>query len=136
MRVQTVAETHPPNDRRAHAFGIRHRLVGRDIVGQRVLVDAAEGAQEGAQTSPRTFTTVAMDFAYSIPIVIACPFLYAVADAGVARMHAPIVGRLICIEDRATTRHVAFNNGLGGQLHPEGTRRAQAPNSAPRGCSD
>ncbi len=84
------------------------------------------------------------------PIVIACPFLYAVADAGVARMHAPIVGRLICIEDRATTRHVAFNNGLVAHLvgaptdqaqdrrpvigvgafalafHPEGTRRVGA----------
>jgi hypothetical protein len=129
--VQTVAETHPPNDCRAHTFGIRHRFVGRDIVGQILLVDAAEGAQEGPQTSPRTFTTIAMDFAYSIPIVIARPFLHAVADVRMLRMHAPIVRRLIRIQDGALRWHVAFNNGTGGRL----VGVLKHPGRAARGCS-
>ena len=85
--MHPVAQAHPPNNRRSDAFGIRHRFVGRHVIGQIVLVDAAEWSHSRAQASARTFTTVAVDFAHAI--VIARPFLDTVADARMLRMHAP-----------------------------------------------
>ena len=84
--MQRVAETHPPEHRRGDALGIRHGFVGRHIVGQIVLADTAKGPHQRAQTTPCAFTTVAMNLANAIAIVIARPFLQTVADAGVARL--------------------------------------------------
>jgi hypothetical protein len=114
--VQTVAETHAPNHGRGDAFGICHRFIGRHVVGKIVLVDAAERPQEGAQASARTFTTVAVDFAHAIAIIISCPFLGTVADARMLRMHSPIVRRLIGIQDGALRRHIPFNDGACRRL--------------------
>src|SRR5262249_51774144 len=71
---------------------------------------------ERAQPCACAFTTVAMHLAYSISIIIARPFLHAVADAGVLGMHARIVRGLISIQDRTLGRHIPFNNGAGGRL--------------------
>lgn len=49
LSVQTVAATHAPDHGRGDAFGIRHRFVGRHVVGQIVFVDAPEGSQECTQ---------------------------------------------------------------------------------------
>ena len=38
LSVQTVAATHAPDHGRGDAFGIRHRFVGRHVVGQIVFV--------------------------------------------------------------------------------------------------
>jgi hypothetical protein len=74
LSVQTVAATHAPDHGRGDAFGIRHRFVGRHVVGQIVFVDAPEGSQECTQAGARTFTTVAVNFAHPIAIIITRPF--------------------------------------------------------------
>jgi hypothetical protein len=114
--VKTVAESHTLDDGGGDAFDIRHRFVGCYIVGQIVLVDAAERAQERAQTCARSFTTVAMDFANAISIVITRPFLAPMTNGCVARMHARIVGRFIRIHDGALRRHISLNDRAGGRL--------------------
>ena len=67
LSVQTVAATHAPDHGRGDAFGIRHRFVGRHVVGQIVFVDATEGSQECTQAGARTFTTVAVNLAHPSP---------------------------------------------------------------------
>ena len=85
LSAQTVAATHALDHGRVMrlAFAIvRHRFVGRYVVGQMVfvdlwtcgLVDAPEGSQERTQAGARTFTTVAVDFAHAIAIITR-PFL-------------------------------------------------------------
>ena len=108
--MQTIAETHAPDYDRGDAFGVRHRFIGRDIVGQIVLVDAAERSQERPQSSASTFTTVAMDFAHTVAIIITRPFLDTMADTRMRSMHARIVGGLVRIQDRTLRRHIPFNN--------------------------
>ncbi len=112
--MQTVAETHAPDDRRGDAFGIRHRFVDRHVVRQIVFVDAPEGPLSGAQAGASPFATVAVDLPNTIPIIITRPFPGAVTDAGVVGMHARIVGRFVRIEDGAVGRDIAFNNRAGG----------------------
>src|SRR6266511_5559314 len=92
MSVQTVAETHPPNDRRAHAFGIRHRFVGRDIVGQIVLVDAALVAFLFTHTAPTEFYTLSLHDA--LPIHPSRPRIPPPLDDArrPARRHPPATG--------------------------------------------
>lgn len=103
LSVQTVAATHAPDHGRGDAFGIRHRFVGRHVVGQIVFVDAPEGSQECTQAGARTFTTVAVNFAHPIAIIITRPFLHTMANARVLGMHARIVGGLIGVEDGAAS---------------------------------
>src|SRR6266508_2901442 len=114
MSVQTVAEAHPSNNHRGHAFGIRHRFVGRHIVSQIVFVDASEAAQKGPQARACSFTTVAMDLAYAIAVIITCPFLHTVANARVPGMHIRIVRCFIGIQDRTCWRHISFHNRTRG----------------------
>ena len=45
-----------------------------------------EDAQEGAQGSPKPFACVAMDFADTITVVIARPFVQGVADCAMLRV--------------------------------------------------
>jgi hypothetical protein len=61
--VQTVAKTHALNYSWRDPFGIRHRFIGRHVIGQIVFVDAPERSQERAQAGARTFTTVAVNLA-------------------------------------------------------------------------
>jgi hypothetical protein len=74
--MPAVAVAHTPDHSRGDAFGIRHRFVGRHVLGQVVFVDAPERLQERTQSSARTFTTVAVDFAHTIAIIITRPFLH------------------------------------------------------------
>jgi hypothetical protein len=52
LSVQTVAATHAPDHGRGDAFGIRHRFVGRHVVGQIVFVDAPEGSRNVRRPVP------------------------------------------------------------------------------------
>jgi hypothetical protein len=61
---------------------------------------AAKRAQERAERRPRSFTTVAMDFAYAITIVIACPFMLSVIDCRVVRLDSMVTAVLVGIDDR------------------------------------
>ena len=91
LSVQTVAATHAPDHSRGDAFGIRHRFVGRHVVGQIEFVDAPEGSQECTQAGARTFTTVAVNLAHPIAIIITRPFLHTMADTRVLSMHIRII---------------------------------------------
>jgi hypothetical protein len=92
--VHTVAETHALDYRRRDPFSVRHRFVGRHIVGQIEFVHTSEAPQKGPQTRARSLTTVAMHLAYAIAVVISRPFISAMAYAGVALVHTSIIRAL------------------------------------------
>src|SRR6266508_4792377 len=76
-----------------------------------------------------------MHLANAIPIIIARPFLDAVADTAMTRMHTCIVRSLVGVEDCAALGHVAFNNRAGGRLisvlkHPVAHLVARATDQA------
>ena len=114
--MQPVAETHALYNRWRDSLGICHRFVGRHIVGQIIFVDAPERPQERPQTSARTFTTIAVDFAYAIAVIITRPFLHTMAHTRVLRMHIRIVRCLIGVQDRTLWRHIPFHNYARSRL--------------------
>ncbi len=89
LRVQTVAAPHAPDHGRGDAFGMRHRFVGRPVVGQIVCVDTPEGSQERTQVGACTFTPVAVNVAHPIAIIITRPFLHTMANARVLGCTSP-----------------------------------------------
>jgi hypothetical protein len=83
--------THAPDDTWHDLFGIRHRFVGRHMIGQMVFVHISDGQQKGAQARARSFTTVALHVAYAFAVIISCPFLSTMAHTGVTWMRTHIV---------------------------------------------
>jgi hypothetical protein len=69
-------------------------------------VDPAEGTQIGAERCSCPFTGVAVDLASAIPIIIASPFVDAVADRGMGWMTPPLALPLIGIQPGAASRKV------------------------------
>ena len=112
--MRTIAVTHALDDGWRDAFGVRHCFIGRHVVSQIVFVDTSERPQKRAQTAARSFTTVAMDFAHAIAIIITRPFLHTVAHARVPGMHIWIVRCLITLQDRTCWRHISFYNRTRG----------------------
>ena len=96
-------------------LGIDERFVGRDVQVEIGFMHAAKRAQERAERRPRSFTTVAMDFAYAITIVIACPFSLSVTDRFVLRVDIGVVCAFVGKQQRAVGRQAGFNNLSAGR---------------------
>jgi hypothetical protein len=73
---------------------------------QVLLGDPAEGTQIGAERCSCPFTGVAVDLASAIPIIIASPFVDAVANRGMGWMTPPVALPLIGIQPGAASRKV------------------------------
>jgi hypothetical protein len=74
----------------------------------------SERSQERPQTSTCTFTTVAVDFAHAIAVIITRPFLHTMAHTRVLQMHIRIVRGLIGVEDRTLWRYIPLYNRACG----------------------
>jgi hypothetical protein len=73
---------------------------------QVLLVDPSKGPQIGAERRTRPLAGMTVDLASAITIVIARPFMHAVAACRMRRMTATIAGPFISVEYRATTRDI------------------------------
>ena len=89
--MQLLTKAHLLDDSRSDVLGVHQGLEGGNILGQKVLVDTTKHAEKGAQRRTRTFTAVAMHLASPITIIIASPFVLAVADRGVLRVKPGVV---------------------------------------------
>jgi hypothetical protein len=81
-------------------LGIDERFVGRDVQVEIGFIHAAKPAQQRAERRPRSFTTVAMDFAYAITIDQACPFMLSVIDRRVLWLDSMLTAVLVQVDDR------------------------------------
>lgn len=73
------------------------------------LMDSTKHAEIGAQRRACSLARVAMDFTNAVSIVIARPFIRAVADRPMLRMTSRIAVRLIGVQHRATCRDILVN---------------------------
>ncbi len=61
---------------------------------------AAKRSQERAERCTCSFTTVAMDFAYTIAIVITRPLIRSVIDGRMLRLDPVVAAVLVGVDDR------------------------------------
>jgi hypothetical protein len=95
-------------------FRMQHRFIGSHIEMQVVLVDSSKGPQRGAERRTCPFAGVTADLAAAIPIVIASPFMHAVADRRMGRMTATIALPFIGVEYHARSRDVGRDHVITG----------------------
>jgi hypothetical protein len=101
VSVQKVAKAQVADDSRGDALGVHHGLEGRNMLGQEVLVNAAERSEVGAQGRTSTLTASAVDLASSVAIVITCPFFLAVTDCSVVGVQTGVVAGFVGEEECA-----------------------------------
>ena len=73
---------------------------------------ASERPQEGAQPRARSFTRVAVDFAYTITIVIARPLVLSVIDRRMREIQPLVTAVLVRIHDGPVRRDGFAQNAL------------------------
>jgi hypothetical protein len=96
------------------SFRLQHRFLGCHIEMQVLLVDPAKGPQIGAECRTGPFAGITVDLAAAITIVIASPFMHAVADRRMGRMTATIALPFIGVEYRARNRDVCRDQVVTG----------------------
>jgi hypothetical protein len=93
-------------------------------------VDASECPEVRAEHRTGSFTGVAVHLAAAIPIVIASPFMHAVADRRMGRMTATIALPFIGVEYRARSRDICrdqvITDGFGCVIADPETALARA----------
>jgi hypothetical protein len=95
-------------------FRIQHRFIGCHIEMQVVLVDPSKGPQIGAERRPCPFAGIAVDLASAITLVIARPFMHAVADSRMGWMTATVALPFIGVAYRARNRDVCRDQVITG----------------------
>src|SRR6266511_2260468 len=109
---------------RCDAFRIDQGFIRRHIEMQVLLMNTAEGAQVSTERRTCPFTSIAVDLALAITIIIPRPLVHAVADGRMAPMTAAIALPLIGIKPRAARCNIFGNQRLTGPrirvvTHPE-----------------
>jgi hypothetical protein len=68
------------NENWRDAFEIAAVLGHGDITTQETFIDTFEEPQESTDICPHAFTGIDVYFPNAIPIIVACPFIYAMID--------------------------------------------------------
>lgn len=106
LRANQFSIAHPSYQVRRDALGIGECFKHDHVARQIGFMHPAKDPQERAQCCPPTFTGVAMHFASSIAIIVAWPFVIAVAHGAMHQMHVVIPRPLISIEHGASGWHI------------------------------
>ena len=139
-------KAHSLNDNLGNPFRVRHRFVSGNVSRQMLLVNAAKHSQIGTQPRACSFTTIAMNFADAVSILISGPLSTPVAlssrpDSRVLRLELLFnscrTAPFICLEDGRTLRHTTLHYlkaGLG--VRPLAHKVAPRPRRAPHHRED
>src|SRR5258708_17638345 len=79
-------------------------------------MNTAEDAQIGSQGSPKAFTSIAMDFADAIAVVIACPFVPGMADGAMPGVQTRVIRGFIGKQQRGLRGDTGLDNLSAGGL--------------------
>ena len=104
------------------------------VPAQEMLADTAKRPKEIAQTRPHAFGRIGVDFKHMVLIIVACPFLDTMSNAGMLALNA-LIGFVIIRENMAIglseTMHMidqCFD--LGGVNHLQTNLAARTTNGA------
>jgi hypothetical protein len=109
-----MTKTHLLDQFRRDPCGVGPRFIGCNIERPVLFVNPSEDTQVGPEACPCSFTSVAMDSAMTIPMVIARPCAHPVGHRGMVRMATSIALPCIGLEECATRGHVISHQVLAG----------------------